>query len=106
MVNQLTAPPPVQTLLPTPQFPTPTPPQNALRLLAVNFIGDILLFLGKVAIAAACGLIAFGMSELDYYNNAEKNPETYLSRWVGSAYLDRVDLRALKDQGLQGACGM
>ena len=47
--------------------------------MAVNIIGDILLFLGKILVAAGCGLVAFGMSELSYYSNAEKYPDTYLS---------------------------
>ena len=57
----------------------PPPHQNALRLLAVNIIGDVLLFLGKILVAAACGLAAFGMSELQYYSDANKYPDTYLS---------------------------
>jgi len=55
--------------------------QNALRLTAVNIIGDLLLFLGKILVAAGCGLVAFGLSELEYYSNAEKYPETYISRF-------------------------
>lgn len=45
---------------------------NALRLAAVNIIGDVLILLGKLCVAAACGLIAFAMSNGEYYNNAEK----------------------------------
>lgn len=52
---------------------------NALRLLTVNIVGDTLIFLGKVAIAATCGVCAFFMAELDYYNNPAKYPKTYLS---------------------------
>jgi hypothetical protein len=33
-------------------------------------VGDALLFLGKLAIAACCGLAAFGMANLQYYNDA------------------------------------
>lgn len=29
-----------------------------------------MLFLGKLAIAACCGLVAFGMANLRYYNDA------------------------------------
>ena len=36
----------------------------------VNVVGDIMLFLGKLAIAACCGLVAFGMANLQYYNDA------------------------------------
>jgi len=53
--------------------------QNALRLITVNFVGDILIFLGKVGVAAGCGLIAFGMSEISYYNDPTKYPDTYLA---------------------------
>ena len=60
-----------------------TQSQNSLRLLAVSIVGDFLLFLGKVAVAAGCGLTAFAMSELDYYTNPKKYPDTYLSRWEG-----------------------
>lgn len=52
---------------------------NAMRLITVNVIGDVLLFLGKVAVAAGCGLIAFGMSDLQYYTNPTNYPDTYLS---------------------------
>mmetsp|Transcript_8104 Transcript_8104/g.16758 ORF Transcript_8104/g.16758 Transcript_8104/m.16758 type:complete len:786 (-) Transcript_8104:485-2842(-) len=52
---------------------------NALRLITVNIVGDTLIFLGKVAIAATCGVCAFFMAELDYYNNPVDHPKTYLS---------------------------
>ena len=54
--------------------------QNAIRLLTVTIIGDILLVLGKISVAAACGLIAFGMSETKFFTSPEKYPDTYLSR--------------------------
>ena len=53
--------------------------QNSLRLLAVTIVGDFLIFLGKVAVAAGCGLAAFGMSELPYYTSSTQYPGTYLS---------------------------
>jgi choline transporter-like protein 2/4/5 len=56
--------------------------QNALRLITVTIIGDVLLFLGKISVAASCGLIAFGMSETKYYTLPDEYPDTYLSRWV------------------------
>lgn len=52
---------------------------NALRLAAVNIVGDALLFLGKLGIAAGCGVVAFGISNLEYYHNLDKYPSTYLS---------------------------
>jgi choline transporter-like protein 2/4/5 len=51
---------------------------NALRLAAVNVVGDALLFLGKLGVAACCGVVAFAMSNLEYYNNQDKYPSTYL----------------------------
>jgi hypothetical protein len=52
---------------------------NALRLAAVNIVGDALLFLGKLGVAAACGVVAFAISNLEYYHNPDKYPSTYLS---------------------------
>ncbi|GAX82667.1 hypothetical protein CEUSTIGMA_g10093.t1 [Chlamydomonas eustigma] len=52
---------------------------NALRLLAVNIIGDILLLLGKLIVASGCGLVAFGLSQLQYYSDADQYPNTTLS---------------------------
>jgi choline transporter-like protein 2/4/5 len=55
---------------------------NALRLAAVNVVGDALLFLGKLGVAACCGVVAFAMSNLEYYNNQAKYPSTYLSSGI------------------------
>ncbi|KAI8472764.1 MAG: plasma-membrane choline transporter-domain-containing protein [Monoraphidium minutum] len=52
---------------------------NALRLATVNVVGDALLFLGKLAVAACCGLAAFGLANLRYYNDPEAYPSTHLS---------------------------
>jgi choline transporter-like protein 2/4/5 len=52
---------------------------NALCLAAVNLVGDALLFLGKLGIAAGCGVVAFGIANLEYYHDAAKYPATYLS---------------------------
>lgn len=52
---------------------------NALRLAAVNIVGDALLFVGKLGVAGCCGFVAFAISNLEYYNNSEKYPSTYLS---------------------------
>ena len=35
--------------------------------------------LGKVAVTAACGLIAFGLSDLKYYTDPVNHPDSYLS---------------------------
>lgn len=35
--------------------------------------------LGKVAITAACGLLAFGLSDLKYYTDPVGHADTYLS---------------------------
>jgi solute carrier family 44 (choline transporter-like protein), member 2/4/5 len=58
---------------------TPNNTQNALRLAVINVIGDVMLFLGKVAVAATCGVIAFAMSTLPYYTNPTMYPDTYIS---------------------------
>lgn len=42
---------------------------NILRMAAVNTVGDFLIFLGKLAVTAGCGFIAFLISDIDYYNN-------------------------------------
>lgn len=52
---------------------------NAIRLMTVSVVGDALLFLGKLAVACGCGLIAFGMSNHAYYTDPVKYPATYLS---------------------------
>ena len=52
---------------------------NALRLVAVNVIGDVLLWLGKLTVTGSCGLVAFLMSNSDYYTNEDDHPDTYLS---------------------------
>lgn len=48
--------------------------------MAVNFIGDVLIFLGKLTVAAGCGIIAFAMCQVPFYTNVDKYPDTYLSR--------------------------
>lgn len=35
--------------------------------------------LGKIAVTAACGLIAFGLSDLMYYTDPVNHPDSYLS---------------------------
>lgn len=35
--------------------------------------------LGKIAVTAACGLIAFGLSDLTYYTDPVNQPDSYLS---------------------------
>jgi len=55
-------------------------PQNALRLATVTIIGDVLLFLAKITVAAGCGLIAFAMAESKFYSDPEEYPENTLSR--------------------------
>ncbi|GIL73734.1 hypothetical protein Vretifemale_3863 [Volvox reticuliferus] len=51
---------------------------NALRIAVVNLVGDVLIFFGKVSVAAACGVIAYAMTEAKYYNSPEEHPDTYL----------------------------
>ena len=35
--------------------------------------------MGKIAVTAACGLIAFGLSDLKYYTDPVNHPDSYLS---------------------------
>jgi solute carrier family 44 (choline transporter-like protein), member 2/4/5 len=50
---------------------------NALRLAAVNVIGDALIFLGKMTVVASCGCIAFLMSNVN--NFSDPTSPNYLS---------------------------
>jgi choline transporter-like protein 2/4/5 len=50
---------------------------NALRLAAVNLIGDTLTWLGKVSVALAAGFLCFLMTDTDMYTNP--NSQFYLS---------------------------
>ncbi|CAD7702902.1 unnamed protein product, partial [Ostreobium quekettii] len=52
---------------------------NALRLAAVNTVGDAVIWLAKITVTAACGVTAFLMADLDLYTNEEKHPDTFLS---------------------------
>lgn len=52
---------------------------NALRLVAVNVVGDAVLFLGKLGIAGACGGAAIALARLPYFSDAAAYPATYLS---------------------------
>ncbi len=49
-----------------------------MRLAVVNVLGDVMLFLGKITVAAASGLIAFAMSTLPYYTDPTEHPDTYI----------------------------
>lgn len=50
---------------------------NALRLAAINIIGDSLMFLGKITVVAGAGAIAFLMTDLNQYTDVES--DTYLT---------------------------
>ncbi|KAL0045810.1 hypothetical protein WJX82_005374 [Trebouxia sp. C0006] len=52
---------------------------NALRLVAVNIMVDVVVWMGKIAVTAACGLLAFGLSDLTYYTDPVGHADTYLS---------------------------
>lgn len=52
--------------------------QNALRISVVNMVASVLIFLGKVSVAACAGVIAYAMTEAEYYNSPERYPDTYL----------------------------
>ncbi len=78
----------VQRLPPGSQHPGSTTPfdrtfvppsvQNALRISVVNMVASVLIFLGKVSVAACAGVIAYAMTEAEYYNSPERYPDTYL----------------------------
>ncbi|GLC34986.1 hypothetical protein PLESTB_001185800 [Pleodorina starrii] len=51
---------------------------NALRISVVNLVADVLIFLGKVSVAAASGVVAYAMTEAKYYTSPEEHPDTYL----------------------------
>ena len=59
---------------PRQSFAPPRPWIHPHAPLQVNVVGDALLFLGKLAVAACCGLGAFGLANLPYYNDAEVRP--------------------------------
>ncbi len=70
--------------------------QNALRVAVVNVVGDLLLFLGKITVAATCGVIAFAMSTLPMYTDPSEHPDTYIGRCAGG----RADMPDASDDGL------
>eukprot|EP00198_Chlamydomonas_reinhardtii_P000183 XP_001689518.1 predicted protein [Chlamydomonas reinhardtii] len=51
---------------------------NIGRIAVVNMVAAVLIFLGKVSVASAAGVIAYAMTEAKYYNSQEEYPETYL----------------------------
>jgi choline transporter-like protein 2/4/5 len=53
--------------------------KNILRFAAVNVIGGFLLWLGKLAVMVACGFVAFGLSDIDYYSDPVNHPDTHLT---------------------------
>lgn len=50
---------------------------NALRIAAVNTVGDFLTWLGKLVVAGVCGFIAFLLCDLDQYT--DPTSATYLT---------------------------
>ncbi|KAK9804898.1 hypothetical protein WJX72_010746 [[Myrmecia] bisecta] len=52
---------------------------NALRVAAVSIVGDALIWLGKISVAAGCGLIAFLISDMKVYTDPVNHSSTYLS---------------------------
>lgn len=53
--------------------------QNVLRLAAVNIVGDVLMWLGKLTVMAGAGCVAFFLSDMDYYTDEAQYPDTFLS---------------------------
>jgi choline transporter-like protein 2/4/5 len=60
---------------------------NALRLLAVSIVGDMLIFLGKLCVVGGCGVAAFFFADSELYTNPEKHPGTFLSSPVAPIVL-------------------
>lgn len=52
---------------------------NALRLAAINVIGDVLIWLGKLAVMASCGIVAFLLADREFYTDPDNHPDSYLS---------------------------
>jgi len=52
---------------------------NALRLAAVNTVGDFLIFLGKLACASGAAVIAFALTDLPYFSDADLYPNSAIS---------------------------
>jgi choline transporter-like protein 2/4/5 len=53
--------------------------KNILRFAAVNVIGGFLIFLGKLSVAAGCGVIAFFLFDIDYYNDPVNHPDNHIT---------------------------
>mmetsp|Transcript_33273 Transcript_33273/g.83821 ORF Transcript_33273/g.83821 Transcript_33273/m.83821 type:complete len:809 (+) Transcript_33273:563-2989(+) len=60
---------------------------NALRLIAVTIVGDSLIFLGKLCVVGACGVVAFFLAGSELYSSPIKNPDTYLTSPVAPIVL-------------------
>ena len=52
---------------------------NALRVAVVSVVGDFLIWMGKLCIACAAGLLAFAISDTKYYTDPVKYPSMYLT---------------------------
>ncbi|KAK3259075.1 hypothetical protein CYMTET_31912, partial [Cymbomonas tetramitiformis] len=50
---------------------------NCLRLAAVNTVGDMLTWLGKVCVTLLAGIMCFFLTDMDLYTDVDS--ETYLS---------------------------
>ena len=53
--------------------------KNILRFATVNIVGGALLWIGKLVITLGAAVVAFAMSDMAYYSDAEKHPDTALS---------------------------
>ncbi|KAK9846864.1 hypothetical protein WJX84_008702 [Apatococcus fuscideae] len=52
---------------------------NALRVAVVSVVGDFLIWMGKLCIACAAGLLAFAISDTKYYTDPVNYPSMYLT---------------------------
>ena len=61
---------------------------NLMRMAAVNTVGDFLIFLGKLAVTAACFFVSIMVSNLDMYTDPAK--DTFISSPLVPVFISTV----------------